>query len=281
MTIAAIVPAAGASLRMRRPKLLIEFDGRPLIARVVATLIEAGVDRVVVVAPPADAPEGPAVADAAEAAGAVVLSPSTRPESMRDSIELGVAEIDRLDPPPRAVLIVPADSPRLGAGTVARLVDAWRARPDRIMAPTFGGRRGHPPVFPWPMLRAVRDLPPGVGVNQLLVTHADMIDPVPMETDSVLGDMDTPDDARRLRTWPVRLFAVARQRAGRVEVTVALPCPATVGDLRRALAEQHPALATLATSVRVAVDDEYADDAAPLPPDARLALIPPVSGGQR
>ena len=43
MTVAAIVPAAGASVRMGRPKLLIEFDGLPLIAKVVAALVEAWV----------------------------------------------------------------------------------------------------------------------------------------------------------------------------------------------------------------------------------------------
>ena len=34
-TIAAIVPAAGSSRRMGSPKLLLEFDGQTLIARVV------------------------------------------------------------------------------------------------------------------------------------------------------------------------------------------------------------------------------------------------------
>jgi molybdenum cofactor cytidylyltransferase len=281
MTTAAIVPAAGASLRMGRPKLLVEFDGRPLIARVVAALVEAKVDRVVVVAPPTAADEGPAVAEAARGAGATVVAPATRPAAMRDSIELGLRELVRLDPPPEALLIVPADSPRLGAATVARLIAAWRTRPERIVVPTFQGRRGHPLILPLRLALAIPALPPDVGVNHLLESHADMVERIPVDADSVLTDLDSPDDLRGVGARTVRLFALARERAGRSEATVVLPSPATVGDLRRALAEQHPALADLAACVRVAVDDEYADDAATLPQDARLALIPPVSGGSR
>ena len=60
--IAAVVPAAGRSARMGRAKLLLPIDGTTIIARVVTALRRGGADRVIVVAPPADAPEGPAIA---------------------------------------------------------------------------------------------------------------------------------------------------------------------------------------------------------------------------
>ena len=77
----------------------------------------------------------------------------------------------------------------------------------------------------------------------------------------------------------VRLFAVARQRAGRPVVEVDLPDRATVADLRAALRESLPDLAPILPTARFSVDAEYADDATPIPPGADLALIPPVSGG--
>jgi molybdopterin converting factor subunit 1 len=79
----------------------------------------------------------------------------------------------------------------------------------------------------------------------------------------------------------VRLFAVARQRAGRAEVALELPEPATVATLRRALAGACPELAPLMPNMKFAVDAEYAhDDNAPIPAGAELAAIPPVSGGR-
>ena len=59
----------------------------------------------------------------------------------------------------------------------------------------------------------------------------------------------------------VRLFALARQRAGRAEVDAR---PARAGDgrptLKRALAAGCPELAPLVPSLMIAVDAEYAAD---------------------
>ena len=77
----------------------------------------------------------------------------------------------------------------------------------------------------------------------------------------------------------VLLFALARERAGRSVVTVDLPEPATVDDLKLALGRACPALAPLLPTIRIAVDSEYALDDDPIPPGSELAAIPPVSGG--
>jgi molybdopterin converting factor subunit 1 len=77
----------------------------------------------------------------------------------------------------------------------------------------------------------------------------------------------------------VKLFAVARQRAGRDAVTLELPAEATVRQLRGALCEQCPPLADLLPHVRIAVNSEYASDTQVLPRAGEIALIPPVSGG--
>ncbi|MDR3635498.1 MAG: MoaD/ThiS family protein [Isosphaeraceae bacterium] len=77
----------------------------------------------------------------------------------------------------------------------------------------------------------------------------------------------------------VRLFAVARERAGAGEVLLALGEGATVADLRAGLAERFPALCPLMPNVMIAVDAEYASDDLVIPPGAEVALIPPVSGG--
>ena len=76
---------------MGRPKLLLPLGGATLIEGVVTALRLGGADRVIVVAPPADSPEGPAIAAASARAGAEVLSPETRPAEMRLSVELGLA----------------------------------------------------------------------------------------------------------------------------------------------------------------------------------------------
>jgi molybdopterin converting factor subunit 1 len=75
------------------------------------------------------------------------------------------------------------------------------------------------------------------------------------------------------------LFARARDLAGADTLTVELPAGATVGDLRKRLAEGRPALAGLLARSALAVDSEFAGDEVVLREGAEIALLPPVSGG--
>lgn len=77
----------------------------------------------------------------------------------------------------------------------------------------------------------------------------------------------------------VKLFAVAKQRVGQSEIEVELPNAATVRQLRGAIVEQYPPLADVLAYARLAVNSEYAADAAVILPTAKIAVIPPVSGG--
>lgn len=77
----------------------------------------------------------------------------------------------------------------------------------------------------------------------------------------------------------VRLFARAKDLAGRDAVTLTMPDGATAGDLRRRLEAEYPALAGLVERSALAVNAEFAEDSSPLLADADVALLPPVSGG--
>ena len=77
----------------------------------------------------------------------------------------------------------------------------------------------------------------------------------------------------------VKLFAVAKERAGRSAIEIELPDGATVRQLRGAIVEQFPPLADVMRHARLAVDNDYAGDAAVISSAAEIALIPPVSGG--
>jgi molybdopterin synthase catalytic subunit len=77
----------------------------------------------------------------------------------------------------------------------------------------------------------------------------------------------------------VRLFAIQRELAGAREVSLELADGATIEDAWRALVALHPSLAPGRTSVRFALNTEYADPTAVLGDGDELAIIPPVSGG--
>ena len=77
----------------------------------------------------------------------------------------------------------------------------------------------------------------------------------------------------------VLLFGVTRDIVGKGSISVPdADGIETVGDLKRLLMEQYPALREL-SSLALAVNQSYARDNDPVNESDEIALIPPVSGG--
>ena len=144
---------------MGQPKLLLKFDGKTVIGRLVASLREGGAERVVVVAPPDDAAEGPAVAAEARLAGAEVVVPLTRPAADARFDRTGPGQPWHDKTRPKACVLTPGDYPGITAEIVAQLVEYAASRPESIIIPCHNGRRGHPIVLPWTIAAQIHSLP--------------------------------------------------------------------------------------------------------------------------
>jgi len=78
----------------------------------------------------------------------------------------------------------------------------------------------------------------------------------------------------------VLYFAALRDLAGRSEERFEHPGGALdVSGLLSELERRHAALRGKLGSVRVAINEEFAENVAPVSPGDVVALIPPVSGG--
>jgi molybdopterin converting factor subunit 1 len=73
-------------------------------------------------------------------------------------------------------------------------------------------------------------------------------------------------------------FAAAREAAGTSREELPRGA-ASVAALRDALAARHPALQRLLPRCRMAVNEEFVPDDAPVPDGTEVAVVPPVAGG--
>ncbi len=73
-------------------------------------------------------------------------------------------------------------------------------------------------------------------------------------------------------------FGISRDILGDFNNQIDLNEPATVADLKQLLLQRFPDFCKL-TSLRFALNGEYADDADALAERDEIVLIPPVSGG--
>ena len=182
MSIVGIVLAAGAGRRFGRPKALVEYQGERLVDRAVRLLRDGGCDPVLVVSGAAPL----------TVAGATVAENPGWDEGMGSSVRVGLAAASGAD----AAVLVPVDTPFLGAGSVRRLIDAHHDGAEVAVA-TYGGKRGHPVLIAarhWDAVRAgaVGD----VGARAFLREHPAVITAVPCDDTGRPDDVDTPDALR-------------------------------------------------------------------------------------
>jgi molybdopterin synthase sulfur carrier subunit len=76
----------------------------------------------------------------------------------------------------------------------------------------------------------------------------------------------------------VLCFGITRDIIGQFEYKLSLSSDATVADLKKQLSAQFLEFATL-KSLRIALNEEYAEDTMTLKENDEIVLIPPVSGG--
>lgn len=74
-------------------------------------------------------------------------------------------------------------------------------------------------------------------------------------------------------------FATLRDRAGTKMMELDIPVDLTIQGLKDKISKEHPNLRDSMLSVLITINREYAFDDAVIPPNAELAMFPPVSGG--
>lgn len=77
----------------------------------------------------------------------------------------------------------------------------------------------------------------------------------------------------------IRFFAQIQEIVGSDRLRLELPPVPCIGTLREVLIQTIPALAPWKKVLLFALNAQYADDTAPIPPGAQIACFPPVGGG--
>ncbi len=108
---------------------------------------------------------------------------------MAESVRAGLAS----SPSFTGVLICLADHPLVSAGTLRRLIGTHVLGPDKIVVPSYKGRRGHPCLFPFD---AVRKVFSGMNLRQIIAADTSRVEYVGVDDEGVVLDMDTEEDYR-------------------------------------------------------------------------------------
>jgi molybdenum cofactor cytidylyltransferase len=197
--IGAIVLAAGASSRMGRPKaaLALGSRGETVLSRGVATLLAAGVPRVVVVA--GAHPEAVRLALRSRDPRVRVVDNPAWPAGQLSSLLCGLAALDGSEL--EAMLMTLVDVPLVAADTIRLLMRTWRETGAPIVRPARGETHGHPVLFASHVFDELRAADPARGAKVVVHRHAGQVVNVPVTDEGAFLDLDTPADYDRALGW--------------------------------------------------------------------------------
>lgn len=196
--VTAILLAAGSSRRMGAPnKLLLPWKGKPILAITAENILASGVGELIVVTGH----------QAQETAGAVSHLPVRivhnvhHEKGMTSSIQTGVSIAGG-----RGYLICLADMALITPEEYTILLTAFEqdfVQDNRcILLPEYAGHKGNPVLFSSLWRESILQHPEEDGCRTLVRNNPQYHRYIPMPTDHILRDIDSPDDYRQLSAPP-------------------------------------------------------------------------------
>ena len=190
--IAAVVLAAGRSIRMGANKLLADLNGRPLLAATVGQIKASGINDIVVVT---GHQTGEVQTALAQAKVKFTHNPAYA-EGLATSIRAGIAAVKDYD----AAFICLGDMPLIRFADLQRMIAAFNVEEGRsIIAPAQGRKLGNPVLWGQEHFNALMSLDGDRGARSLLEAMRDEIVEVAVDHDGIMRDADTPEALAAIR----------------------------------------------------------------------------------
>ena len=177
-TVGCVIMASGLGKRFGGNKLMADFGGQPMIARILAAT-EGIFDRRVVVTRHED------VTLLCRKQGIEVVLHDL--PNRNDTVRLGLEAVGDVD----GCLFCPGDQPLLRKETVAALVSDWKKEPDFICRAVFENQPGAPILFPKWVFSELLTLPEGKGGGILTQKYPERVRLHPVRDRLELIDVDT------------------------------------------------------------------------------------------
>ena len=192
MALAGIILAAGRGTRMGTkfcPKQLLPLGGQPVLARVIENGLAAGLDPLILVL----GHQAQKIMARVDVSRVIVVVNPLYKTGMAGSIRMG---IEAAGPDCDGAMFLLGDQPLVDRLVLLKLIQAFTGK--GIVIPTFQGRQGNPVIFGAGFFPELQQLKGDVGGRVLFEAHAQQITRVPVETEGVCFDLDTPEDYHRL-----------------------------------------------------------------------------------
>ena len=186
--IAAVVLSAGESSRMGRPKALLPIEGETFIGRIVASLKQTQVGKIVVVL----GHNSDLLAAAIRPLAVEILINTNYQLGQLSSLQVAVRNL-LPDADCDGMLVHLVDHPYIDASLVDRMIQQFYESKKDIVVPRCHGKRGHPVLFSRALFGELLDAPIDQGAKAVVNAHGNGTLEIDTDEKGITVDIDTPE----------------------------------------------------------------------------------------
>lgn len=183
--ITGIIMASGFSKRMNRNKLILEFQGIPVIERVIKAIKESNVDNIIMVY------REDSIREIGEKSGIETIYNDKAKLGQSQSIKLG---IEHAPVGTKGFMFFVGDQPFLSAAVINKLIDVFKEKKYSIVVPEYNGKRGNPVIFSGTLKDELLNIRGDEGGRMIIRKRHDEVKIVSFEESTTGKDIDTWDE---------------------------------------------------------------------------------------
>lgn len=191
-----IILAAGMSSRMGKFKPLLDIGGKTAIKRIIESNKDAGVENIVVVT----GHNYKRIEDALIGCGVTFAYNADYEQGMFTSIQTGLREGESQGDF-QAFFLFPVDVPLVSSKVITLLMDAMENHEDSFVVPCYQGKKGHPLLIPHIYREEILKHDGTNGLKGITNKYDHKLLRVDTEEESVVLDMDKPEDYEAILTY--------------------------------------------------------------------------------
>jgi molybdenum cofactor cytidylyltransferase len=174
---------------MGQLKQLLSLGSKTVIRHCLDTLLHSGIRDIVMVV----GVGGEEIVNAVYGLPVRVARNLDQESEMAESVRVGLRAVGTES---SGILVCLSDHPLVKTETLVTLIQSHREDPERIIIPQLNGKRGHPTLFPRPVMEEILD---NLTLRDIVYRNPARVREVDVPDEGILLDMDTIPDYQGIR----------------------------------------------------------------------------------
>jgi molybdenum cofactor cytidylyltransferase len=186
----AVILAAGESKRMGFPKMLLPFNGKPMLENVIINVVGSDVDNTIVIL--GSGKEN--LEEMISRHNVIYYYNKNYKEGMLSSVQCGFCNVPENSD---AVMVFQGDQPLINTITINKMIKAYRSSDKGIIIPVYAKKRGHPILIDKKYRKEIEKLDARVGLRSLTYKFSEDVLEIETDDPGILRDFDTYKDYKK------------------------------------------------------------------------------------